>query len=240
MIEFRDVWARRGDTAALRGATLSVAAGETMALVGRSGAGKTTLLRLVNRLTEPDRGVVLVDGRETREWDPIALRRRVGYVIQDVGLFPHFTVERNVATVPTLLGWDAPRIAGQVEHLLALVGLDAATFRARWPDELSGGQRQRVGLARALAADPPALLMDEPFGALDPMTRAGLHEAFHRLQAERPRTVLIVTHDVSEAAALADRVAVVDEGVVVACAPPSELAQSTDPRVRALLETRFG
>lgn len=239
MIEFRDVWARRGDTSVLRGATLSVAAGETMALVGPSGAGKTTVLRLVNRLTDAERGVVLVEDRDTRAWDPIALRRRVGYVVQEVGLFPHFTVERNIATVPTLLGWDAQRIETQVTDLLTLVGLDGATFRGRWPDELSGGQRQRVGLARALAADPPVLLMDEPFGAVDPMTRVGLHEAFRVLQQSRARTVLLVTHDISEAFALADRVAVIDEGAMIACAPPDELAKSTDPRVTALIETRF-
>ncbi|MFN2447817.1 MAG: ATP-binding cassette domain-containing protein [Vicinamibacterales bacterium] len=240
MIDFHDVWARRGESAVLRGATLAVGAGETLALVGRSGAGKTTLLRLVNRLTTADRGAVVVDGRDTREWDAVALRRRVGYVVQDVGLFPHFTVDRNVATVPQLLGWEATRIEARVAELLTLVGLDPPTFRTRWPDELSGGQRQRVGLARALAADPSVLLMDEPFGALDPMTRLGLHEAFRTLQAGRRRTVLLVTHDISEAFAIADRVAVVDEGRVIACASPALLAEVADPRVRALLETRFG
>jgi osmoprotectant transport system ATP-binding protein len=239
MIEYRDVWARRGDTVVLRGVTLAVESGETLALVGRSGAGKTTLLRLVNRLTDVDRGAVLVEERDTRAWDPIALRRRAGYVVQDVGLFPHFTVERNVATVPLLLGWSRPRIEARVADLLALVGLEANTFRSRWPDELSGGQRQRVGLARALAADPAMLLMDEPFGALDPMTRVGLHEAFRALQARQRRTVLLVTHDISEAFALADRVAVIDEGVVIAAGPPAALTETADPRVRALVDTRF-
>lgn len=239
MIEFRDVWARRGDTAVLRGATLTVDAGETLALVGRSGAGKTTLLRLVNRLTDIDRGVVLVEDRDTREWNAVTLRRRVGYVVQEVGLFPHFTVDRNIATVPRLLGWEAARIEARVAELLTLVGLEPSTFRARWPDELSGGQRQRVGLARALAADPSVLVMDEPFGAVDPMTRLGLHEAFRTLQAGRRRTVLLVTHDISEAFAIADRVAVIDEGTVIACASPDALAEIVDPRVRALLDTRF-
>ncbi len=211
-----------------------------MALVGTSGAGKTTLLRLVNRLNDPDRGEVRVDGRATREWDPIALRRRTGYVIQDGGLFPHFTVARNIGTVPTLLRWTPQQIETRTTELLALVGLDPAIFRDRWPDELSGGQRQRVGLARALAADPPVLLMDEPFGALDPVTRKGLHDEFRALQQQLHRTVLLVTHDLSEAFALADRVAVLDGGTVVADATPEQLERSTDTRVRSLLDARSG
>src|SRR5687768_5271010 len=191
--------------------TLAIDAGEVLALVGRSGAGKTTLLRLVNRLALPQSGRVLVDGRDTREWDPIRLRRSIGYVIQDVGLFPHMTVAENIAVVPRLEGWDAPRIAARVSELLDLVGLPAATHAERWPDQLSGGQRQRVGVARALAADPRVLLMDEPFGALDPVTRSELQAEFRRIQDRLKKTVIIVTHDMAEALSLADRVAVLED-----------------------------
>jgi len=237
-IQFSDVSASRGSRGVLHDVSLAVAAGEVVALVGRSGSGKTTLLRLVNRLLEQDRGSVLVDGRDTREWDPIELRRRTGYVIQDVGLFPHLTVAANVATVPRLLGWDAARVGARVGELLTLVGLDANAYAARWPDELSGGQRQRVGLARALAADPPVLLMDEPFGALDPITRAELHGEFLQLQKTLRRTVLIVTHDMAEAWALADRIAILHEGRIIACDTPARLAESTDPRVMELVKHR--
>jgi osmoprotectant transport system ATP-binding protein len=239
MITFTHVMASRGGAPVLRGVDLEVRRGETVALVGPSGAGKTTLLRLVNRLSDPDAGEVRVDGRETRAWDPIVLRRRTGYVIQEVGLFPHLSVANNIGVVPQLLGWDAARIAARVDELLDLVGLDAGAFRARWPDELSGGQRQRVGLARALAGDPPVLLMDEPFGALDPVTRADVHEAFRALQSRLRRTVLIVTHDMSEACALAQRVAVLHQGEIIACETPDALARVGDPRVQALLRTRF-
>ena len=240
MIEFRDVWASRGGSPVLRAITLVASAGETVALVGASGAGKTTLLRLVNRLNDPDRGQVLVDGRTTQAWNAIELRRRTGYVIQETGLFPHLTVARNIAVVPQLLRWDRPRIDRRTDELLELVGLEPEHFRARWPDELSGGQRQRVGLARALAADPPVLLMDEPFGALDPLTRSGLHKEFRALQARLHRTVLLVTHDMTEAFGLADRVAVLDAGSLVAVDTPERLEASDDSRVRALLDTRFG
>ena len=222
----------------LHDVSLTIGARETVALVGRSGSGKTTLLRVVNRLIDPDAGRVLVDDRDVREWDPIALRRRTGYVIQDVGLFPHLTVTGNIATVPSLLGWDAARIAARVDELLVLVGLDPADFRVRWPDELSGGQRQRVGLARALAVDPPLLLMDEPFGALDSITRSELHAEFTRLKSALARTVIIVTHDIAEALQLADRVAVLHEGRIIACATGVDLQRSDDPRVAALMKTR--
>ena len=222
----------------LHNVSLAVAARETLALVGRSGSGKTTLLRIINRLIEPDAGRVLVEDRDVREWDPIALRRRTGYVIQDVGLFPHLSVAANIATVPSLLGWDATRIADRVDELLMLVGLDAADFRDRWPDELSGGQRQRVGLARALAADPPLLLMDEPFGALDPITKSELHAEFQRVKAAIARTVIIVTHDIDEAFRLADRIAVLHDGRIIACASGAALQASQDPRVDALVATR--
>ena len=218
----------------LHDVSLSIEAGETLALVGRSGSGKTTLLRLVNRLLDPDRGHVRVDGRDTREWDPIALRRRTGYVIQDAGLFPHFTVADNIATVPRLLDWPEPRVQARVAELLAMVGLDPADFSRRWPDQLSGGQRQRVGLARALAADPAVVLMDEPFGALDVITKRELHAEFRRVQRSLHRTVLIVTHDIAEASALADRIAVLDEGRVIAIETPDRVRASADPRVRSL------
>jgi osmoprotectant transport system ATP-binding protein len=215
---------------------LSVEAGEVFALVGRSGAGKTTLLKLVNRLLVPDAGVVVVEGRDTREWEPIRLRRRVGYVLQDVGLFPHMTVAGNIGVVPRLEGWAPDRTASRVGELLDLIGLDRQSFGARWPDELSGGQRQRIGVARALAVDPPILLMDEPFGALDPITRTELHGEFRRIQDRLRKTVLIVTHDMREAWALADRIGVLDSGRLIACDSPAALGKSTDPRVHDLLE----
>ncbi|MEO7158353.1 MAG: ATP-binding cassette domain-containing protein, partial [Vicinamibacterales bacterium] len=199
------------------------------------GSGKTTLLRLVNRLSEPDSGEVIVNGRPVRSWDPIELRRTIGYVIQDAGLFPHMTVASNVALLPRLLQWPAPKLSARIDELLTMVGLEPAVFRDRWPDELSGGQRQRVGLARALAADPPLLLMDEPFGALDPITKSELHVEFRRLQSTLRRAVVLVTHDMAEAFALADRVAVLHEGEIVACDAPATVRASTDPRVAALV-----
>ena len=233
-VQFADVSASRGGRGVLHDVSLSIDAGETLALVGRSGSGKTTLLRLVNRLLDPDRGQVHVDGRDTREWDAIALRRRTGYVIQDVGLFPHLTVADNIALVPRLLEWPEPRVQARVDELLAIVGLEPAEFRRRWPDQLSGGQRQRVGLARALAADPPVVLMDEPFGALDAITKRELHAEFRRVQRSLHRTVLIVTHDMAEAAVLADRIVVLDDGRVIAADTPAQLRLSADPRVRSL------
>jgi osmoprotectant transport system ATP-binding protein len=240
VVEFIDVVARRGHADVLRGVSLTVAAGEVVALVGRSGSGKTTMLRLVNRMLTAASGEVRVGGRPVSAWDPIVLRRQTGYAIQDVGLFPHLSVAQNIAIVPRLLRWDDQRIAARVQQLLDLVGLDAAEFRTRRPDQLSGGQRQRVGLARALAADPPVLLMDEPFGALDPITRAELHREFKGVQAAMHKTVLLVTHDLAEAFRLADRVAVLQDGAIVACAPPAALQTSPNPFVRALVETRFG
>src|SRR5581483_9235262 len=188
--------------------SLQVPAGETRVLVGPSGGGKTTALKLVNRLGEPTSGRVLIDGRDVAATDPVTLRRGIGYVIQQVGLFPHLDVAANVATVPRLLGWDRRRIDVRIDELLDLVGLEPATYRHRRPDELSGGQRQRVGVARALAADPPVLLMDEPFGAVDPVTRTRLQDEFLALQRRLRRTVLLVTHDIDEALRLGDRLAV--------------------------------
>jgi osmoprotectant transport system ATP-binding protein len=222
----------------LHDVSLTVGPRETVALVGRSGSGKTTLLRLVNRLVPTDAGRVLVDARDVGEWDPIVLRRRTGYVIQEAGLFPHMTVAGNIATVPSLLGWDPARMRARVDELLSLVGLEPNEYRDRWPDELSGGQRQRVGLARALAADPPLVLMDEPFGAVDPITRAELHAEFARVQAAMHRAVMLVTHDIGEAFQLADRVAVLHEGRLIAIGTQAELTASTDPRVTALTSRR--
>jgi osmoprotectant transport system ATP-binding protein len=240
VVEFLDVVARRGETVVLRGVSLSVSPGEVVALVGRSGSGKTTMLRLVNRMLTASSGDVRVGGRGVSEWDAITLRRQTGYAIQDVGLFPHLSVAENIAIVPRLMRWDEPRIAHRIDQLLELVGLDAREFADRRPDQLSGGQRQRVGLARALAADPPVLLMDEPFGALDPITRAELHREFKAVQGAMHKTVLLVTHDLAEAFLLADRVAVLQDGIIVACAPPAELRESSHPFVQALVETRFG
>jgi osmoprotectant transport system ATP-binding protein len=234
-IVFRGVQLKRGGTQVLRGLDLEVGAGETLALVGKSGAGKSTILKLINRLLEPDAGEVFVGGRAAVAWDPYDLRRHIGYVLQDVGLFPHLTVHDNIAVVPRLLGWDEPRLGARVAELLALVGLPAADFAARRPEQLSGGQRQRVGVARALAADPPILLMDEPFGALDPVTRGELHVEFRRIQAAVRKTIVIVTHDMAEALSLASRIGVLADGVLAALDPPPRIAASTDPRVRGLL-----
>jgi osmoprotectant transport system ATP-binding protein len=236
-IEFRDVtFARPGRPAVLDRFSLAVESGEVLALVGRSGAGKSTLLKLINRLLEPDAGAVVVEDRDTRQWEPIRLRRRVGYVLQDVGLFPHMSIADNVAVVPRLEAWEPARVESRVNELLELVGLPAHEFATRWPDELSGGQRQRVGVARALAVDPPVLLMDEPFGALDPLTRVELHREFRRIQDRLRKTVIIVTHDMGEAFALADRVGVIDAGQLVAVDRPEVVARSTDSRVRQLLD----
>jgi osmoprotectant transport system ATP-binding protein len=191
---------------------LVVNAGESVALVGRSGVGKSTVLKLINRLLLPQSGTVTVSGRDTREWDPIALRRRTGYVLQEVGLFPHLTIEENVALVPRLEGWTPERRRARAYELLELVGLPPAQYAARWPRELSGGQRQRVGVARALAVDPPIVLMDEPFGALDAITRQELRSEFQRIRVQLRQTVVFVTHDMDEAFALGDRVGTLEDG----------------------------
>ena len=225
-----------GEPAVLNNVSLTLEAGEVCALVGRSGVGKTTLLKLVNRLLLPTAGTVLVEGRETREWDAIRLRRRIGYVFQDVGLFPHMTVEENVSIVPRLERWPADRTQARAHELLDLLGLPPATFASRRPRELSGGQRQRVGLARALAISPSILLMDEPFGALDPLTRAEVRCTFVRAQARLRTTIMIVTHDIAEAFALAGRVGVVDRGELVVYDTPEAVAASSDPRVRAFID----
>jgi osmoprotectant transport system ATP-binding protein len=199
-------------TTAVDDLSLDVRAGELAVLVGPSGCGKTTTMKMVNRLIEPTKGRVLLDGEDVARTDPVKLRRRVGYVIQQVGLFPHQTVRDNVATVPVLLGWDRTRIRKRVEELLDLVGLAPGTYAGRYPSQLSGGQRQRVGVARALAADPLVLLMDEPFSAVDPIAREHLQTEFLRVQQELRTTVLFVTHDIDEAVRLGDRIAVLREG----------------------------
>jgi len=225
-----------GGRALLDALSLAVEEGETLAVIGRSGSGKTTALKLVNALLMPTMGEVRVAGRATTAWDAIRLRRRTGYVIQEMGLFPHLTVARNVGLVPELEGWPPERIGQRVEELLALVGLPAAEFAGRYPHQLSGGQRQRVGVARALAADPPLLLLDEPFGALDPITRAELQREFRALQARLRKTAIFVTHDMREAALVGDRIAVVAGGRLRAVATREALRESRDPEVRALVD----
>jgi osmoprotectant transport system ATP-binding protein len=238
LVRFQDVgFVYAGRPPVLRGLNLTIESGEMFALVGRSGAGKTTLLKLVNRLLLPTSGSVVVEGRDTREWDGIRLRRRIGYAFQDVGLFPHMTVEDNITVVPRLEGWPQERATARAHHLLDLVGLPAQDFAARWPHELSGGQRQRVGLARALAVDPQILLMDEPFGALDPVTRAEVRREFMQVQAQLKTTVIVVTHDMAEAFALGRRVGVIDDGELIACDTPAEVMRSGNPRIQAFVET---
>jgi osmoprotectant transport system ATP-binding protein len=239
MIVFDAVSFARADVAVLRDVSLEVAEGEVVALVGRSGSGKTTLLRLVNRMLALGGGRLTVGGKNVADWDAVDLRRRTGYAIQDVGLFPHWTVAENIATVPRLLQWPLDRIRARVDELLAMIDLPPDQYRDRWPDQLSGGQRQRVGLARALGADPPVVLMDEPFGAVDPITRVEIQREFLRLQRQAPRTVLLVTHDLDEALALGDRVAVLAGGRLAAVDRPDAIVQSTDPAVRQLFDTRL-
>lgn len=236
-IEFDRVTFRHaGGAVILDEFSLLIEQGETLALVGRSGMGKTTILKLINRLLLPQAGVVRIEGRATTDWNPIQLRRRVGYVLQEVGLFPHMTIGRNVAVVPHLENWPEPKINQRVNELLELVGLEPAKFRDRFPRELSGGQRQRVGVARALAADPPILLMDEPFGALDPLTRAEMHREFHRIQSQVRKTIVCVTHDMGEAFALGDKLGVLAAGKLAALAPPGEIARSNNPEVKIFLD----
>src|SRR5690349_11733694 len=241
LVEFRNVtFTANGGVPIIDKLSFTVAAGETLVLLGESGCGKTTTLRLVNRLLTPTAGEVLVEGKATTEWDAIRLRRRTGYVIQEAGLFPHFTVAENVALVPSLQDWDEERTRERVEELLTLVGLDPARFAGRYPRELSGGQRQRVGVARALAADPPIMLLDEPFGALDPITRREIQEEFRSLQRRLGKTMAFVTHDVGEAFLLASRIALLKDGRVVLLGRPADFLASRDPEVVAFVSCLRG
>lgn len=238
LVEFRDVgFQHKGASApVISHLTFTVQQGETLVLLGKSGCGKTTTLKLINRLLVPTSGQVLVEGKSTIDWDPIRLRRETGYVIQEGGLFPHFTVGRNVGLVPVLENWLAARTESRVNELLEMVGLPG-DFAARYPAELSGGQRQRVGVARALAADPPLLLLDEPFGALDPLTRAGLQREFGALAKALNKTVVLVTHDVREALMLGTRIGLMDHGQLVLLETPGAFLSSEDPRALAYIET---
>ncbi len=234
-IEFRNVSYCLDGRELLSQLNLEILRGETLVLLGRSGSGKTTTLKLVNRLLAPTAGEVVVDGRPTTTWDVIRLRRMIGYVIQDAGLFPHLTVERNIGLVPKLEKWTAERIQKRVDELLQLVGLDRQ-IASRYPRELSGGQRQRVGVARALAADPPILLMDEPFGALDPITRAELQREFQALQMRLQKTVVFVTHDMREALLLGTRIALIEAGRLVVLNTPQAFLHSKDPLVASYVD----
>jgi len=225
---------RYGDRVA--GVSFTIGAGETLVLLGRSGSGKTTTLKLINRLLEPTGGQVVVAGERTATIDPTRLRRRIGYVIQEVGLFPHFTVAANVGLVPRLEHWGAERIAVRVRELLTLVGLEPDRFAERYPHQLSGGQRQRVGVARALAADPPLLLLDEPFGALDPITRVEMQREFRGLQARLGKAMAFVTHDVREGLLLATRIGLLEAGRLAFLGTPDEFRASDLPEVRKFLE----
>src|ERR1700719_1811636 len=235
LVEFRDVSYEVGGRQILSEVNFTVEAGETLVLLGRSGSGKTTALKMTNGMLFPTTGQVLVEGRATTEWDPIRLRRGIGYVIQDVGLFPHFTVAQNVGLVPRLEGWPIERITARSRDLLQEVGLKPEQFLHRYPRELSGGQRQRVGVARALAADPRLLLFDEPFGALDPVTRLELQDQFLALRRQFQKTSIFVTHDVREALRLGTRIALLDRGRLEVLATPQEFVKSQEPVTRAFL-----
>jgi len=235
LVEFRDVGHRVDGKTVLSHISFAVEPAETLVLLGRSGAGKTTALKMTNGMVFPTSGQVLVEGRPTAEWDPIRLKRRIGYVIQDVGLFPHFTVAENVGVVPKLEGWSRADRDRRVNDLLEKVGLDPAEFRPRYPRQLSGGQRQRVGVARALAADPALLLFDEPFGALDPITRHDLQQQFLSLTRDLRKAALFVTHDVREALRLGTRVALLAGGLVDTIAAPPEFRCAHSPEARAFL-----
>ncbi len=235
LVEFRNVVYEIAGRTILSGVSLSVEAGETLVLLGRSGSGKSTALKLTNGMLFPTSGQVLVGGRSTRDWDPIKLKRGIGYVIQDVGLFPHFTVARNVGLVPRLEGWNDPDVERRVDQLLEIVGMPAADYRARYPRQLSGGQRQRIGVARALAADPALLLFDEPFGALDPVTRLELQQQFQIWQKDFKKTSIFVTHDIREALRLGTHIALLVNGRVEVSTQAAGFSSSASPEARAFL-----
>jgi osmoprotectant transport system ATP-binding protein len=236
-LEFRDVSYRVGGNLVLDNFNLRIQSGRTLVLLGRSGSGKTTALKMLNGLLFPSSGAVLVEDRATTDWDLIELRRSIGYVIQEVGLFPHFTIGENVALVPRLKGWPPDRIAARVAELLDQVGLEPSQFLDRYPRQLSGGQRQRVGVARALAAEPKLLLFDEPFGALDPVTRVELQDQFLALRDRLQKTSIFVTHDVREALRLGTEIALLHRGRLEVLATPDQFAQSSRPEARAFLST---
>jgi osmoprotectant transport system ATP-binding protein len=235
VLEIRDLACRINGRSVLRGVSLQAAEGETVVLLGRSGCGKTTLLKCVNGLLEPAGGEIRFQGRPAADWDPIALRRRMGYVIQDAGLFPHWTVAANIALVPKLENWEPGRIEDRVHTLLEQVGLPTSEFAQRFPRQLSGGQKQRVGIARALAANPPLLLLDEPFAALDPINRYELQKQFLALRAEARQAALFVTHDVREALLLASRIILLKDGLVDLMATPGEFLAARTEEARAFL-----
>jgi osmoprotectant transport system ATP-binding protein len=236
-IEFLDVSFRLANGKLLLSRlNFSVPAGETLALLGRSGSGKTTSLKLINRLLTATSGEIEVEGVSVNRWDVIKLRRRIGYAIQDVGLFPHYTVRENVALVPKIEQWDAAKIAARLDEVLALVGLPSAEFGGRYPHQLSGGQRQRVGLARALAANPPILLMDEPFGALDPVTRAEVRMEFQALQRRLRKTVVFVTHDIHEALLLGNRIGLLENGELRGIYTPRDFLNSAEEAAKSYVE----
>jgi osmoprotectant transport system ATP-binding protein len=237
IVEFRRAAYAVNGRALVEDISFNIQPGETVVLLGRSGSGKTTTLKLMNRLLEPTAGTVFVEGKSTTEWDPIRLRRRIGYVIQEVGLFPHFTVERNVALVPTLEGWHEEKKQARVREMLVLVGLDPEQFARRFPRELSGGQRQRVGVARALAADPSILLLDEPFGALDPVTRSEIQREFRDLRQRLNKTMVFVTHDVREAFILADRIGLMKDGKLEALVAVEDFRKLDHPEAKAFVES---
>jgi osmoprotectant transport system ATP-binding protein len=237
MIEFRNVQFQVADgKVLLSGVSFSVGRGETLALLGRSGSGKTTCLKMINRLLTPTQGEVCVDGTPVDQWNAIKLRRSIGYAIQEVGLFPHYTVRENVGLVPKLEQWDRQKIEARITEVLALVDLPSTEFADRYPHQLSGGQRQRVGLARSLAADPPVLLMDEPFGALDPITRAELQMEFRRLQQKLGKTIVFVTHDVGEALLLGNRIGLMENGNLRGIYTANEFLHADDAGVKAYVE----
>jgi osmoprotectant transport system ATP-binding protein len=234
-VEFRAVTFQVNQKTLLAHLNLKIRQGEALVLLGRSGSGKTTTLKLINHLLVPTAGEILVSDRSTTDWNPIQLRRRIGYVIQEIGLFPHITVAENVGLVPTLEGWKPNRLKARTDEMLQLVGLNPRQFARRYPHQLSGGQRQRVGVARALAADPPILLMDEPFGALDPITRLELQQQFRQLQLQLGKTVVFVTHDLQEALILATRIGLMCEGQLVVLGTPEEFLQSQHPEALRFL-----
>lgn len=240
LVEFRDLSYEIGGRTILRGVNLQVEEGETVALLGRSGSGKTTLLKTVNRILEPTGGEIRFQDKAVSEWNPIELRRKIGYVIQDAGLFPHVTVRENVGLVPKLDHWPPDKIRSRTSELLTMVGLPPDTYGKRYPRKLSGGEKQRVGIARALAANPPLLLLDEPFAALDPVTRFEMQQQFLQLRNTLHKTALFVTHDIREALMLATRIALLKDGKLELVADPAAFKSASSPEAKAFLSTLAG